>query len=41
MIQQTGNAQQAQVITQNVQRTLDVARQIESQQNGGPKPNNQ
>ena len=41
MIQQSGNAQQAQTITQNVQRTLEVARQIESRQNAGAKPNNQ
>ena len=41
MIQHNGNTQQAQTITQNVQRTLEVARQIESRQNGGPKPNNQ
>lgn len=38
MIQQNGNAQQAQTMTQNVQRTLDVARQIEARQNGAPKP---
>jgi hypothetical protein len=41
MIQQNGNPQQAQTITQNVQRTLEVARQIEARQNGGPKPNDQ
>ena len=41
MLQQNGNEQQAQTITQNVQRTLEVARQIEARQNGGPKPNNQ
>lgn len=41
MLQQNGNAQQAQTMTQNVQRTLEVAHQIEARQNGGSKPNNQ
>lgn len=41
MLQQNGDARQAQMLTQNVQRTLEVGRQIESRQNGGGKPNNQ
>jgi hypothetical protein len=41
MIQQSGDTRQAQMITQNVQRTLEVGRQIEARQNGTPKPTDQ
>jgi hypothetical protein len=38
MIQQNGNAQQAQMISNNVQRTLEMARQMDSQQAAAPAP---
>ncbi len=38
MIQQNGNSQQAQMISNNVQRTLEMARQMASQQAPAPAP---